>query len=86
MYGARARIRNASEANRSLALGIDDIARLSRQALVRMLDDRKRAVRAGAIELKRTAGFQNAGGSDLGAMVFHPIRDVHENAVFVPRG
>ena len=83
MYGANVLMRCASPAARSLAWGTDDIAVLGGQALVRVLDHCKRAVRAGAVKFQRTAGLENARGGDLRPMVFHPIRHVHENVVLV---
>ncbi len=86
MYGAHVLMRSASAAARSLAWGTDDIAVLGGQALVRVLDHCKRAVRAGAVKFQRTAGLENARGGDLRPMVFHPIRHVHENVVLVASG
>ena len=48
-----------------------------------MLDDRKRAVGAGAIEFKRASGSEDAGGGDFRPVVFHPIRHIHHNVVFI---
>ncbi len=50
MYGARELLRSVTALTRSLPWGTDDIAVLSGQALVCVLDDCKRAVRAGAIK------------------------------------
>ena len=50
MYGARSLTRSATSLARLSLCGLDDIAGLGGQALVCVLDDCKRAVRAGTIE------------------------------------
>src|SRR5260370_31350690 len=54
---------------------------LCHQALVRLFDEGKRAVRDGAIEWNRAAGLENSRGGDFRMFVFHPIRHLDASTV-----